>query len=162
MSDQFFILKARNEGFSLATIPLLVMMLTAVQTIMSYYGGVLSDKIGVIRVLLLSFIFGIVSISMLNINLWLAFAFLGLFTVFSLNAVRAYISEYAKSKGFVFGVFYGGVAVFSALGAIVIGYIWKHYGFENAVLVSESGMGIMLLVLFFWWNISEKSRNTGA
>ena len=162
MSDQFFILKARNEGFSLATIPLFVMMLTAVQTLVSYYGGVLSDKIGVIRVMLLAFIFGIVSISMMNVNLWLAFAFLGLFTVFSLNAIRAYISAYANSKGFVFGVFYGGVAVFSALGAVVIGYIWKNYGFENAVLLSEAGMGVMFLALLSWWSISEKPRNTGA
>ncbi|QOP43446.1 MFS transporter [Sulfurimonas sediminis] len=161
MSDQFFILKARDEGFSLSIIPLLVMMLTAVQTFMSYYGGVLSDKIGVIRVMLLSFVFGIFSISLLNINLWLAFAFLGLFTVFSLNAIRAYISEYAKSKGFVFGVFYGGVAVFSALGAIVIGYIWKNYGFENAVLISEAGMGVMFLTLLVW-NIFEKSRYSRA
>jgi len=150
MSDQFFILKARDEGFSLSIIPLLVMMLTVVQTFMSYYAGVLSDKRGVIRVMLFAFVFGIVSISMLNINLWVAFAFLGLFTVFSLNAVRAYISEYAKSKGFVFGVFYGGVAVFSALGAIVIGYIWKNYGFENAVLISETGMGVMFLTLLVW------------
>ncbi|WP_297442005.1 MFS transporter [Sulfurimonas sp.] len=147
MSDQFFILKARSEGFSLATIPLLVMMLTAVQTLMSYYGGVLSDKIGVIRVMLLAFIFGIISISMLNVNIWLAFTFLGLFTVLSLNAIRAYISQYSKSKGFVFGVFYGGVAVFSALGAIVVGYIWKNYGFESSVLFSEIGMSFMLVIL---------------
>ncbi|ADN09360.1 MFS transporter [Sulfurimonas autotrophica] len=158
MSDQFFILKARNEGFSLATIPLFVIMLTAVQTLVSYYGGILSDKIGVIRVMLLAFIFGIVSISMMNVNLWLAFAFLGFFTVFSLNAIRAYISAYANSKGFVFGVFYGGVAVFSALGAIVIGYIWKNYGFENAVLISEAGMGVMFLTLLLWWSIFEKPR----
>jgi len=162
MSDQFFILKARNEGFSLATIPLFVMMLTAVQTLVSYYGGILSDKIGVIRVMLLAFIFGIISISMMNVNLWLAFAFLGLFTVFSLNAIRAYISAYANSKGFVFGVFYGGVAVFSALGAVVIGYIWKNYGFENAVLISEAGMGVMFLALLLFWAIGKKPRNTGA
>ena len=156
MSDQFFILKARDEGFSLAVIPLFVMMLTAVQTLVSYYGGILSDKIGVIRVMMLAFIFGIVSISMLNINLWFAFAFLGLFTVLSLNAIRAYISAYANSKGFVFGVFYGGVAVFSALGAVVIGYIWKNYNFETALLVSETGMSIMFLALLLWWGISKK------
>ena len=156
MSDQFFILKARDEGFSLAVIPLFVMMLTAVQTLVSYYGGILSDKIGVLRVMMLAFIFGIVSISMMNVNLWFAFAFLGLFTVLSLNAIRAYISAYANSKGFVFGVFYGGVAVFSALGAVVIGYIWKNYNFETALLVSETGMSIMFLALLLWWGISKK------
>lgn len=162
MSDQFFILKAREEGYSLISIPLFVMMLTAVQTFVSYYGGILSDKIGVLRVMLFSFIFGILSIFMMPVNLWLSFAFLGLFTVLSLNAIRAYISAYANSKGFVFGVFYGGVAVFSALGALIIGYIWKNYGFENALLVSETGMGVMFLTLLLWWGIVEKSRNSGT
>ncbi|WP_457748359.1 MFS transporter [Sulfurimonas sp.] len=156
MSDQFFILKARDEGYSLVSIPLFVMLLTAVQTLVSYYGGILSDKIGVIRVMLLAFIFGIVSISMMHVNLWFAFVFLGLFTVLSLNAIRSYISAYANSKGFVFGIFYGGVAVFSALGAVVIGYIWKHYSFDNAVLVSEAGMGVMFLALLLWWGIGKK------
>ena len=162
MSDQFFILRARNEGFSLATIPLFVMMLTAVQALVSYYGGILSDKIGVIRVMILAFIFGIISVSMMNVNLWLAFAYLGLFTVLSLNAIRAYISAYANSKGFVFGVFYGGVAVFSALGAVVIGYVWNNYGFENAVLISEAGMGVMFLALLLFWAIWKKPGDTGT
>ena len=160
MSDQFFILKAKNEGYTLTVIPLFVMMLTAVQTLVSYYGGILSDKIGVVRVMLLAFIFGILSISMMNINLWLAFACLGLFTVLGLNAIRAYISGYAKSKGFVFGVFYGGVAVFSALGALVIGYLWKNYGFENALLFSEIGMGVMFIALLLYGTIFEKAGET--
>jgi MFS family permease len=147
MSDQYFILKARNDGYGLEMIPLFVMMLTAIQTFTSYYSGVLSDKIGVVRTMLLAFIFGIVSISMMNINLWVAFGFLGLFTILSINAVRSYISEYAESKGFVFGIFYGGVAFFSALGSLSMGYIWKFYGFEQALLFSEVGMSLMFVAL---------------
>jgi len=147
MSDQFFILKAKMDGYSLSIIPLFVMTLTAIQTISSYFSGFLSDKIGVTRTLLLSFIFGILSVSMMEINLWAAFSFLGLFTIFSLNAVRSYISGYANSKGFVFGIFYGGVAIFSAIGALVMGYVWKLYGFESAMLLSEVGMSLMFFVL---------------
>jgi MFS family permease len=147
MSDQYFILKARNDGYGLEMIPLFVMMLTAIQTFTSYYSGVLSDKIGVVRTMLLAFIFGIVSISMMNINLWAAFGFLGLFSILSINAVRSYISEYAESKGFVFGIFYGGVAFFSALGSLSMGYIWKFYGFEQALLFSEVGMSLMFVAL---------------
>lgn len=147
MSDQYFILKAKDNGYGLEVIPLFVIMLTSIQTLTSYYSGVLSDKIGVLRTMLLAFIFGILSISMMNLNLWAAFAFLGLFTILSINAVRSYISEYAESKGFIFGVFYGGVAVFSALGALSIGYIWKNFGFENALLFSEIGMGVMFVAL---------------
>lgn len=147
MSDQYFILKAKNDGYGLEMIPLFVMLLTATQTMTSYYSGVLSDKIGVTRTMLLAFIFGILSISMMNINLWAAFGFLGLFTILSLNAVRSYISEYAQSKGFVFGIFYGGVAISAALGALTIGYIWKIYGFENALFFSEIGMSFMFVFL---------------
>jgi MFS family permease len=147
MSDQFFILKARADGYSLSTIPLFVMSLTAIQALSSYYSGYLSDKIGVIRTLLISFVFGILSVLLMEINLWAAFISLGLFTIFSLNAVRSYISAYAHSKGFVFGVFYGGVAIFSALGALSIGFVWKVYGFEGAMLFSEAGMSVMFLAL---------------
>ena len=147
MSDQFFILKAKTEGYTLSIIPLFVMLLTAIQSVTSYYSGYLSDKMGVIRTLQLAFVFGILSVSMMEVNLWAAFTLLGLFTIFSLNAVRSYISEYAISKGFVYGVFYGGVAVFSALGALCIGYIWRYYGFESAMLFSEAGMSLMFLIL---------------
>ncbi len=147
MSDQFFILKAKTEGYTLSIIPLFVMLLTAIQSVTSYYSGYLSDKMGVIRTLQLAFVFGILSVSMMEVNLWAAFTLLGLFTIFSLNAVRSYISEYAISKGFVYGIFYGGVAVFSALGALCIGYIWRYYGFESAMLFSEAGMSLMFLIL---------------
>jgi MFS family permease len=147
MSDQFFILKAKADGYSLTVIPLLVMTLTAVQTASSYYSGYLSDKIGALHTLTLAFVFGMLSVTLMEVNLWAAFTALGLFTILSLNAVRSYISEYAYSKGFVFGVFYAGVALFSAIGAIVIGYLWKIYGFEGAMLFSEAGMSLLFLML---------------
>ena len=76
--------------------------------------------------LLLAFTFGTLSIFALwQEFIWLSFILLGLFTVISLNTIRAYISQNASSKGFVFGIFYGGVALTSSLGAIVIGQLWK-------------------------------------
>jgi MFS family permease len=128
-------------------IPLFVMSFTAIQTLTSYYSGVLSDKLGNFKILLLSFVFAIISIVTVQINLWIAFITLGLFTVLSLNAIRAYISQYANSKGFIFGVFYGGVAISSALGALVIGYIWKLYGFESVVVFSVLGMLALTFLL---------------
>ena len=103
MSEQFFILRAKESGYSLETIPLFVISFTAIQTFTSYYSGILSDKLGSFKILLLSFVFAIISIVTVQINLWIAFITLGLFTVLSLNAIRAYISQYANSKGFIFG-----------------------------------------------------------
>ncbi len=147
VSEQFFIVYAKEEGFSLSTIPLFIILFTFVQTIVSYYGGLLVDKIGSFKIIFVSFIFGILSIISVNFNLWLSFAFLGLFTVLSLNAIRIYISLNAKSKAFVYGVLYGGVAIFSALGALVIGYIWQHYGMENVLVFSTTGMIFVTILL---------------
>lgn len=147
MSNQFFILKAKNDAYGLEIIPLFVILLTFIQTIVSYKAGILSDKLGIFNTLFISFIFGIISIFMMKINLWIAFIFLGLFTVLSINAIRSYISKHAISKGFIFGIFYAGVAIFSSLGAITVGYIWKIYGFNALVTFSELGMTLMLILL---------------
>lgn len=147
MSDQFFILRAKENGYGLEIIPLFIIVLTAVQVLASYYSGVLSDIIGVKYSLILSFIFGIGSIFMINTNMWISFGLLGLFTVVSLNAIRAKISKSAISKGFIYGIFYGGVAIFGALGALAVGFIWKTYGFDAVLIYSEIGMSIMLLLL---------------
>ena len=147
VSEQFFIVYAKEEGFSLSIIPLFIILFTFVQTIVSYYGGLLVDKIGSFKIIFVSFIFGILSIISVKFNLWLSFAFLGLFTVLSLNAIRIYISLNAKSKAFVYGVLYGGVAIFSALGALVIGYIWQHYGMENVLVFSTTGMIFVTILL---------------
>lgn len=147
VSEQFFIVYAKEDGFSLSTIPLFIILFTFVQTVVSYYGGLLIDKIGSYKIIFLSFIFGILSILSIRYNLWLSFAFLGLFTVLSLNALRSYISLNARSKGFVYGVFYGGVAIFSSLGALIIGYIWQHYGIESVLKFSVTGMIFITLLL---------------
>lgn len=149
MSEQFFIVYAKEDGFSLAKIPLLIIVFTFVQTITSYYGGVLSDKIGSFKILLFSFIFGLLSILTIKSSIWLSIIFLALFTVLSLNSIRSYISSSAKSKGFVYGVFYGGVAIFSSLGALVIGYIWHYFGINVVLIYSFVGMLIMVSILLF-------------
>ena len=140
INEQFFIVFAKENGFDLSTIPLFVMLFTFVQTIVSYYGGILIDKIGSFKIILISFIFGILSIITIKLNLWLSFIFLALFTVLSLNAIRSYISINAKSKGFIFGIFYGGIAIFNSAGALIIGYIWQYYGINTVLKFSFIGM----------------------
>ena len=149
VSEQFFIVYAKQEGFDLSIIPLFIILFTFVQVLASYYGGLLSDRIGSYKIMLFSFVFGILSIFSVKFSLWLSFGFLGLFTVLSLNTLRSYISANATSKGFVFGVFYGGVALFSSLGALVIGYIWHHFGFHSVLMFSIAGMVSVTLMLIF-------------
>ena len=150
-SDAFFTIQAKEMGISIAVIPLLFALSAGVQTLTSYGIGLLIDKFGTERMLLFAYICGIAAQGFLYLQeplfTWVAYAFLGLFTVASLNANRAFISEYADNKGSVYGVFYAGVALFGAVGAYISGMIWEHFGMQSALLFSLGGT--LLLTLLF-------------
>jgi len=150
MSDQYFIVEAKASGMTLEQIPLLVIASTLTQTLVSYYSGVLIDRFGTNIMLFVSYLFGIFSLFFLFWHsLWFSFIFLGLFRVISINAIRTYISNNAKSLGFIYGVFYAGIALFSAIGAILIGQIWKFYNFEITMLFSITGSVFITIFIFF-------------
>ena len=150
-SDAFFTMQAKEVGIATAVIPLLFAVSAAVQTLSSYGFGIFIDKFGAKRILIFAYTCGVAAQGFLLLQdplfTWIAYAFLGLFTVASLNANRAFISEYADNRGSVYGVFYAGVALFGAVGAYVSGMIWEHFGMHTALLFSLGGT--LLLTLLF-------------
>ncbi|MDO8453822.1 MAG: MFS transporter, partial [Sulfurimonas sp.] len=141
LSEAFFIIIAKESGYLTAFIPLFVVVLTLTQTLCSYCFGLMNDKKSSAFVLKISYLFGILSIVALMFNLlWIGFIFLGIFTVASLNATRSYISANAINKASIYGIFYAGIALFSSLGALSIGYIWQYFGQSSALYFSLFGM----------------------
>ena len=148
MGDSFFIIFAKEAGYLISFIPLFVIVLTLTQTLTSYYFGVMSDKKGSQNVLRFAYVSGISSIIAIKFGfIWLGFIFLGIFTVASLNAIRSYISVNAVNKASIYGIFYGGIAIFSSLGALSFGYIWQNFGQSGALIFSCVGMIMIFIVL---------------
>ncbi len=151
-SPSFFTMQAKAVGIATAVIPLLFVVSSGVQTMSSYLFGILIDRFGVKRVLAFSYACGVASQGFLMLKspffTWIAYAFLGLFTVASLNANRAFIAQSATNKGSVYGVFYAGVALFGALGAYIAGLIWEHWNMQNALIYSLVGTLVMTLLFF--------------
>ncbi len=151
ISDQYFILQAKDGGITLMFIPLLVILSTFTQALTSYVSGGLIDRFGTLVMLLFAYIFAVAALVILQFHyFYAAFVFFGLFTVVSLNTLRAYIASQAKSKGFVYGLFYGGIAVFSALGALVMGYVWKIFGMQSMMHLSIVGTSSILCMLLIY------------
>jgi len=150
-SDAFFTMQAKEIGIPVVYIPLLFALSSAVQTLTSYGFGVLIDRFGARLMLLFSYIFAMAAQILLYVQkplyTWGAFLFFGLFTVASLNANRAFISENADSKGSVYGVFYAGIALFGAAGTYIVGKIWEMFGIDAALRFSMGGM-MILSILF--------------
>jgi MFS family permease len=150
-SDAFFTMQAKEVGIATAVIPLLFAVSAGVQTLTSYGFGIFIDSFGARRILLFAYVCGAAAQGLLYLQdphlTWIAYAFLGLFTVASLNANRAFISQNADNRGSVYGVFYAGVALFGATGAYVSGMIWEHFGISSALLFSLTGT-LFLSLLF--------------
>ena len=150
-SDAYYAISAKKSNIATMYIPLLFALSTLTQTLTSYISGLAIDKWGTKSVLASAYLFAIVSLGLLALRIqfltWLAFVFLGLFTVFSLNANRAYIATSATNRGSVYGLFYAGVAVTAASGAYAIGYLWQRFGFEKAIGYAFVG-STLVFVLF--------------
>ena len=151
-NEAFFTMQAKEVGIATALIPLLFIVSTLIQTLTSYRLGVLIDKIGADRVLLFAYLSGFAAQVLLWLEIvaltWVAYAFMGLFTVASLNANRAYIAANSDNRGSVYGIFYAGVALSGALGAYVCGMLWEHVGVQSALLFSL--LGTAMTGLLFW------------
>ena len=158
-SDSFFVIQAKESGISIAYIPLLMVLYNGVQTASSYFFGIRIDHSSPEKVLLFTMVFGLGAMTALSQG-WviIGFVLLGLFTVSSLNAIRAWISQKAHNQATIYGIFYAGVALFGALGAMTTGLIWEHYGEHTAILFSLIGL-ILTLGLYGYYCLHQKETH---
>ena len=151
-SDAFFSIQAKKVGIDIAFIPLLFLLSSFTQTLTSYLSGVAIDRFSPKAILALAYLFGVVAQLLLWLQkplfTWLSFVFFGLFTLFSLNANRTLIAQKASSKATMYGFYYAGVAIFSAIGAYLVGIIWHAFGMQSAL---EYGLfGSLCVATLFW------------
>jgi len=156
-SDSFFTIQAKNIGISTILIPLLFLVSAGVQTLSSYIIGLGVDRFGSEKIIYLGYFSAFAAQLLLWVELpaatWISYAFLGIFTVSTLNAVRAMIAHHADNRASVYGIVYAGIAFFGAMGAWFSGWIWERFGMQNAILFSLGGMLLVLLHILI-----EKSK----
>ena len=149
-NEAFFTMQAKTVGIATAVIPLLFVVSTGMQTLTSYLFGLWIDRIGVRRVLLWAYLCGVASLALLHAAMplltWAGYAFLGLFIVASLNANRALVANESDNRGSVYGIFYAGVALFGAAGALISGWLWERFGMETALEYAFGGTVLTILL----------------
>ena len=143
-SDSYFLVRAKEAGIGIAFLPLLAALSSLVQSLSSYSFGVWIDRWRPEGVLLAAMGFGVAATAALGAGrIVVSFILLALFTVSSLNAIRAWIAEEARNRGTVYGIFYGGMALFASAGALLMGTVWERYGVDRAVELSLFGLVVV-------------------
>ncbi|WP_343560057.1 MFS transporter [Kiloniella sp. b19] len=149
-SEAFYVVLANERDFKMTSILMVLILMRAVQLLLSYRVGKLVDKYDSTLLLNTGYGFGLLAlIALLDSSAYtlvLAFLLFGISDVVLLNAIRAKISKDAREKGAAFGAFYLLHAICLAAGLALLGYVWEAYGIQAVLIFSISGMGLCFLI----------------
>jgi MFS family permease len=154
-TDAFLMLKAKDVGVGLAMLPLLWLVVNLVYTLFSIPAGYLSDRAGRKVVILLALLF--YSLTYLgfawankSFQVWLLFAFYGLYYGFANGTMRAFVADLVPGdkKATAYGIFHG-ILGFTALPAsLIFGFLWQTMGASYAFLLGA--VLAMIAAVILW------------
>lgn len=152
-SDAFLILRAKNLGFTLLEIPLVIALFNLVYALASVPFGSLSDKIGRIPTMLIGWSsyalvylgFGFASGASL---VWVLYAFYGIYYATNEGVAKAFLSDIVGSghRGRAFGIYGAAVGIATLPASFFAGFLWDKIG-PQAPFYFGSGMATIAIVL---------------
>ncbi|MBI3454081.1 MAG: MFS transporter [Rhodospirillales bacterium] len=155
-SEAFLILRAEDQGLSIALTPLVIAVMSAVFALSAYPAGRLSDRIDRRLVLVGGFVLLIAADLVLVVGRGIAGVFAGvvlwglhLGATQGLFAAMIADAAPARLRGTAFGIFHfaGGLAMLVA--SVLAGFLWDRYGAEAAFLAAAGLAGAALAGLAF-------------
>lgn len=161
-SDAFLFLRAKGLGLKLVFIPLLWGLFNLVYTLSSTPAGILSDKIGRRKVILIGFaVYGLsyfgFAFATNPYHIWLLFALYGFYYGLSDGALRAFVADLVKDedkRGTAYGFYHGAVGLCALPASLILGYLWQ--AFSASVAFSFGAILAILAGVIFYFGFSEK------
>lgn len=155
-SDAFLLLRAQNLGVSMRLIPILWLLFNLVYSIISIPGGMLSDRIGRKRTILIGFIiytgvyFGF-AFAHLTLHIWTLFAIYGIYYGLCEGVMRAYVADLVPSplRATAFGIYHTAVGLTAFPASLVMGILWQVFSAQIAFsfgAILSLASAILLLV----------------
>jgi len=134
-SDAFLFLRAQNLGITTLFIPILYLLSNLVYALTSFPFGILSDKIGRKKVLLIGYsIFFLVylgfALAHSSILMWALFPVYGLYYGLTDGVSKALVSDLAPKtlKATAFGTYYTVVGIVALPASLIAGILWEKFG----------------------------------
>jgi MFS family permease len=159
-SDAFLILRAQNLGFSVFWVLVLFVVFNLVYALVSMPAGVVSDRLGRKRVIVAGWT--IYALSYLGLGLasakwevWLLFAFYGLYYGISEGVTRAFVSDLvpAEKRGTAYGWYHAAVGISLLPASVIAGLLWQYINPATTFYFGAGMAGVAMLGL--WLLIRE-------
>ena len=153
----FILLKSTELGIEQNIVPIIYSIINITHTVIGIPAGVLSDRIGKEKVLIIGFLLFVISVLLMyfseknNIIYIISIPLIyGLYVGVSETVQRALISKYVpeQNRGTAFG-FYGLIiGVCLLIGNITFGFLWDNYDISIALLYSLTLATLAIVFLF--------------
>ncbi len=164
----FILLEAMELGIVVAMIPLVYATINVAHTAVGYPAGILSDRIGGEKVLVIGFgLFFLTSFVgfMMPEHMSVVFIMAGIYGLYigiAETVQRAIVPKYVVSeiRGTAYGVYYLFIGIAFLIANSVFGTLWDYFGAQSAFTYSlvMSGLAMVIMIIF-----STKNRpNIGA
>lgn len=166
-SDFFLLLRARDAGVSVLSIPLLWAALHGSKVLSSIFGGDLSDRLGRKRLIVSGWILyaavyaGFAFVSN-PVSVWILFLIYGIYFGLAEGAEKALVADLVKpeQRGTAYGLYNlaFGITVFPA--SLLMGALWDWRGAKTAFLVSAiigATAALLLMILVRTRSSAQKS-----
>ena len=154
-SDAFLILRAQNLGNPVLYILLMLVLFNFVYASVSTPAGILSDKLGRKRVILVGWlIYTLVylgfALSSASWQLWLLFALYGVYYGLAEGVLRAFVADLVpiEKRGTAYGLFHGVVGITLLPASLIAGWLWQSVNPATPFLF---GAGLAFLAMLGLW-----------
>lgn len=155
-SDAFLLLRAKSLGVGLVFIPMLWFLLHLVKSITSTPSGVISDKFGRRRIILLGWLiyslvyFGF-GFAKSQYQIWLLFGVYGLFYGLTEGVERALVADLVPQevRGRAYGIYNFIIGIAALPASLLMGILWQSFGPKAAFLFGASLALVAALVFLF-------------
>ncbi len=138
-SDAFLLLRARDFGIDILSIPILWFLFHLSKTVFSIPGGALSDRIGRRKIIILAWtIYGLVYLGFAfaskAYHIWLLFLLYGLFYGLSEGTEKAWVADLVEEskRGTAYGAYHFSIGMTALPASLLMGFIWKAIGVQWA------------------------------
>ncbi|MBI4284280.1 MAG: MFS transporter [Chloroflexi bacterium] len=157
-SDFFVILRAQNLAVPLIEEVLMLVFFNIIYAIVALPAGVLSDKIGRRRVMVLGWTIYVLiylgfALAVNNIQVWLLFAGYGIYNGMVEGVGRAFVADLVvpEKRGTAYGLYHGVVSLTLLPASLIAGWLWQAVApaapfFYGAALAFLAILGMLIFI----------------
>jgi MFS family permease len=157
-SDAFLILRAQNLGNNVFYIILMMILFNAVYALFSVPAGILSDKVGRRKVILLGWsVYALVYLGFAVLDqawtVWLLWGLYGLYYGLAEGVARALVCDLVPEdkRGTAFGMYHGVVGITLLPASLIAGWLWQTVNpaapfYFGAIMAGLAVSGMLLFI----------------